>query len=358
MIHDFPFFRDRRKAGGLLAFLVCGAKLLAGEPLWAYGVTTAVKPGERAPHWPTPAVAIVTGYTPEQLAAVCTIPGASTTYTLAQIRNGNEVVDWFPAEHPPLSALQRHGPASLGKDAYGCAFCHGPLGHGKPENANVADLSAGYVIRQLLDMRQGLRVSADPRKANTPLMVALAQAMSEAEIAEAARYIAALPRVRWVRVVETPFVPTTEPEAGMFVVTSEGLTEPIGRRIIEVAESRARTRLRDPHSGFVAYVPPGSLGAGKALVTTGARAGADPVKALVTVGCASCHGPNLEGVGDVPGIAGRSPDYLARQLYDFQQGTRRGAQSATMQLVCAKLADDDFIAIAAYVASLEPLARK
>ena len=358
MIPDFRFLRDRRSAIGVVAFLISGVNLAGGEPLWAYGVTTAAKPGEKAPHWPTPAVAIVTGYTPSQLAAVCTIPGASATYTFAQIRDGHEVVDWFPAEHPPLSSLQRHGPASLGKDGYGCAFCHGPLGHGKPENANVAGLSAGYVIRQLLDMRQGLRASADPRKANTPLMVALAQAMSEAEIAEAANYIAALPRIRWERVVETPLVPTTEPEAGMFVVTSEAFTEPIGRRIIEVAESRERTRLRDPHSGFVAYVPPGSLAAGKALVSTGARVGTDPVKAPVTVACASCHGPNLEGVGDVPGIAGRSPDYLARQLYDMQQGTRRGVQSAPMQVVTAKLEDEDFIGIAAYVASLEPSARR
>jgi cytochrome c553 len=29
-----------------------------------------------------------------------------------------------------------------------------------------------------------------------------------------------------------------------------------------------------------------------------------------------------------PALAGRSPSYLARQLYDFQQGARRGEMAA------------------------------
>ena len=40
-----------------------------------------------------------------------------------------------------------------------------------------------------------------------------------------------------------------------------------------------RTILQDPHSGFIAYVPPGSVRKGREIVTTGARV--VPAKALV-----------------------------------------------------------------------------
>ena len=47
--------------------------------------------------------------------------------------------------------------------------------------------------------------------------------------------------------------------------------------------------------------------------------------------CGACHGPDLKGLGAVPGIAGRSPSYIVRQLYDFKHGTRAGADSAQMK---------------------------
>ena len=53
----------------------------------------------------------------------------------------------------------------------------------------------------------------------------------------------------------------------------------------------------------------------------------------------------------MPGIAGRSPSYIVRQLYDIQQGTRKGTWSPLMKQVVDKLTQDDMIAIAAYVAS-------
>jgi cytochrome c553 len=53
-------------------------------------------------------------------------------------------------------------------------------------------------------------------------------------------------------------------------------------------------------------------------------------------------------------LAGRSPSYLARQLYDFQHFTRVGPGSQLMQPVVANLNEDDILAIVAYVASLQP----
>src|SRR5438128_12695918 len=121
--------------------------------------------------------------------------------------------------------------------------------------------------------------------------------------------------------------------------------EPIGLRVIETPEKTEDTEmLRNSHSGFIAYVPPGSIKKGEALVTNGAGK---------TTACGSCHGQNLQGLGPVPGIAGRSPSYLVRQLYDMQVGQRKGEWTELMKAVVAKLTPEDMISIATYTASRE-----
>jgi cytochrome c553 len=62
----------------------------------------------------------------------------------------------------------------------------------------------------------------------------------------------------------------------------------------------------------------------------------------------------LKGVGPIPPIAGRSPTYIVRQLYEFQHSGRTESASALMKQTVEKLSQDDMIALAAYVGSLEP----
>jgi cytochrome c553 len=85
-------------------------------------------------------------------------------------------------------------------------------------------------------------------------------------------------------------------------------------------------------------VPPGTLSRGKALAA----------KAQ----CATCHGANLEGIGPVPALAGRSPSYTMRQLFDFKVGTRRGPWGELMRPVVANLSVQDLMALSAYAASI------
>jgi cytochrome c553 len=73
-----------------------------------------------------------------------------------------------------------------------------------------------------------------------------------------------------------------------------------------------------------------------------------------TIGCAACHGEGLKGKSNFPPLAGRSPSYLARQLYDIQQYTRNGPGTQRMRPVVENLTQDDITMIAAYLASLEP----
>jgi len=53
------------------------------------------------------------------------------------------------------------------------------------------------------------------------------------------------------------------------LVHPDGGTEPLGNRIIEVPEDEEVVVYRDPMSGFVAYVPKGSIARGKDLASTG-----------------------------------------------------------------------------------------
>src|SRR6185312_5113358 len=146
-------------------------------------------------------------------------------------------------------------------------------------------------------------------------------------------------------VIETDTVPITEIARVFYVVSKNGGTEPIGQRIVEVPDDPAQFEHRDTRSQFTAYVPKGSIAKGEALAKGGAG---------VTTACITCHGPDLKGVATIPGIAGRSPSYLVRQLYDFQQHARAGSAGALMAPVVERLSHDNMISLAAYVSSLTP----
>jgi cytochrome c553 len=264
-------------------------------------------------------------------------------FTLTQIRDGFGPADWFPGDHPKMPEIVAHGRRP---DVRACALCHYPNGKGRAENAPIAGYPAAYFIQQMNDFRNGNRKSAEPRKANTNAMIAIAKAMTDEEIKATAEYFASMPWTQWIKVVETDVVPKTRIAGGLFLALDGSEKEPIDKRIIEVPESTEATETyRNPRSGFIAYAPPGSVKKGEALVTSGAG------KTLV---CGACHGADLKGLGPVPGIAGRSPSYLVRQMYDMQAGARKGVWTALMTKVVAQLSGEDMLDIAAYAASLKP----
>jgi cytochrome c553 len=303
------------------------------SPAWAYGLPPIDAP-------PPPAGARGAG--PRQPdTSLKRIPGSDKEFTLAHIRDYWDVGDWFPEDHPPMPNVVVHGRQP---HVRGCAMCHMPNGKGRPENAPVAGQPYDYIVQQLLDFKHGLRASADPRKANTQQMIEAAVDMTDDEIKEAATYFSSMKWTPWIRVVEAATVPKLRLSGNVFFAAPEGGTEPIGKRIIETPEDGERFELRDPRSGFIAYVPPGSVKKGAALVSAGGGGKTTP--------CGICHGTDLKGLGPVPGLAGRSPSYLVRQMWDIQQGSRHGTWSALMKPVLQNLTQDDMLAIAAYLASL------
>src|SRR5260370_31821682 len=106
-------------------------------------------------------------------------------------------------------------------------------------------------------------------------MSGLAKELRNEKLRMAAKSFTAIPATPWIKVVESATVPKTKAQNGMFLTLegAEADVEPIGERIIETPESTHATEfLRNPRSGFIAYVPPGSLKKGEALVMNGVTA--------------------------------------------------------------------------------------
>lgn len=269
------------------------------------------------------------------------IPGSDRSFTWTDLRNLFQVPDWHPEGHPPMPPIVEKGAKP---DTFACGFCHQPNGLGRPENSSLAGLPATYIIQQVRDFRSGARRSSEPASLPINFMTTAAKAVSEDDLRIAAEYFAALKPQRWIRVIETGTVPRTQVGGWMLIEAKDGGTEAIGNRIIEMPEDLERTEFRDPTSGFIAYVPVGSVRRGEALAS-----GTDGRTA-----CAACHGAGLKGMGPVPALAGRSPSYIVRQLYDMKHGTRNGEWAALMKPVVEPLTLEDFVALAAYTASLQP----
>ncbi|MGY8815721.1 MAG: c-type cytochrome [Gammaproteobacteria bacterium] len=306
-------------------------------PAWAYGIPDTGTPRPRAVDDGT----------------LLTLPGSSFSFTASKARGRLDSdlsvrvapADWFPEDHPTMPKIVAEGDSTRGIVA--CSLCHLPNGKGRPENAPPMGQSREYTFMTLMDMKNGLRASGDPRKGNANSMNKFAKAMTEQEIEEVAAYYASMKWTPWITVKETNQIPRMYIRSGLWLPEDGAAagTESIGMRVVETPENveHAQT-LRSPRSGFIAYVPVGSVAKGKNIVTTG-----DNGK---TTACTLCHGPDLHGVGSIPSIAARSPSYIARQLFSYQSGDRDGTMASLMKPVVAKLTNEDFVNITAYLASL------
>jgi len=309
--------------------IAAGSLLTAGlsfaedmPPYWAYGI-------------PPGPMKAVTPVAPDP--SLKHLPGNDLSFTRAQISNGFGPADWYPGDHPQMPPIVAKGKEPAVR---ACGLCHYPNGKGRAENAGVSGLPVSYFIQQMQDFKNDKRKSAETRKANTKAMAVFAKNMTDEEVKQAAEYFGAIKWTPWIKVIESKTAPKTEVENGLFLAEGDE-KEPLGNRIVEVpVNAEATAILRDPHSGFNAYVPVGSVKKGEALVKSKQ--------------CALCHGEGLKGLGPVPPLAGRSPSYLMRQMYDMQKGFRDGLWTGLMKPVVANLSEQELMEICAYVAAQAP----
>ena len=258
------------------------------------------------------------------------LPGATATFTDAQIHDLGHAVDWLPGTHAPLPAVV----AGRGGTALACGYCHLAGGGGRVENASLAGLPAEYIREQVAAFAAGTRAAAASDYVPSRYMAMVARAVAPADLAAAATYFAAIPFKSHVRVVEAATVPAVVADHFILTPAGEG-TEPIAGRIVEMPDDIEAFEKRDPRVSYTAFVPPGSLHAGAAVAAR--------------IGCVSCHGAGMKLWG-----AGRSPTYIVRQLLAFRSGARHDAEAAPMTAVAAQLSDRDIVAVAAYWGSLKP----
>jgi len=291
-----------------------------GLPSWAFNIPDKVQPPTVEPTGPVH------------------VPGSTKEYDAKSIAGNSNPPDWFPDEHGPTP---RSVKGEAGTKIAACGSCHLMSGQGHPESADIAGLPVDYIVRQMKYFKSGARKD-DAR------MGPIAKATSDEDVLQAAEYYAAIKPIPWVKVIETATPPRTyiNTAGRHHIPYPDGSTEPIGHRIIETPQDAFRMSIRDPHSGFIAYVPPGSIARGEQLVKTGS--------AGKTIQCNICHGDELKGLGDVPRIAGLQPVYIARQLITLQNGTSAGSAAALMKKVVVNLSEDDIISISAYLGSLPP----
>jgi cytochrome c553 len=309
--------------------------VLAGTLVFVLSVQAQQPPAApgREPSWAFPAI---NGAVPAEEPAPKTMSGSTKSYTPAQIDDLSNPPDWFPDEHPPAPSIVQKGHGG----ALACGACHLMSGEGHPESAGLTGFTAEYLVRQMADFKSGARKDA-------ARMNAIAKDLSDDEVRQASDWFAKLKPAAWTKVTEAAMVPKTFVGQGRMRFVQPGAEmEPIGNRIVTIPQDQTKARLRDPHSGFIAYVPVGSLAKGKALVETGGSG--------KTIACSICHGDGLKGLGNVPRLAGLHPIYIARQLYLFKDATRNGGDAQLMKKPVAQLTDADILTISAYLGSLAP----
>jgi cytochrome c553 len=302
-------------------------------------------PGFSPPAWayPTSSPPYAPVRPPYDTVKRITLPGSSQSFTMAQLKNSYSVPDWFPDSHPPMPDPVAHG---VPRKVAACGYCHLADGQGRSENGALAGLTADYIIEQVHDFRSRKRKEAIPRWGFQTTMENIADSVSDHDLEIAAKYFASIrPRPR-VKVLERTEIQRSYQANGLSALHPDGGLEPLGNRIVEITEDIERHDLRDPRTGFIAYVPVGSIERGRKIAHA---TGKDAARACVT-----CHGDNLLGKGPAPLIAGRSPAYILRQLMAFKTHSRDAPSSGPMQTVTAPMTLDDMIAVSAYVGSRLP----
>ncbi|MEA1988970.1 MAG: c-type cytochrome [Pseudomonadota bacterium] len=170
-----------------------------------------------------------------------------------------------------------------------CNACHGEKGESPSRNyASLNGQTAEYTTKMMLDYRDGRRWE-NYKQAN--IMVKLAQAMDDQEIADVAAFYASNPSTVWD-------------------IETQPVTEKIDRLVRKGDVSR------------------------------------------MIVPCASCHGAHGEGKDITPAIAGQVPEYFVRTMKAYQTKHRKNDVAEGMAQFTHDLTSDEIQALADYYATL------
>jgi cytochrome c553 len=193
------------------------------------------------------------------------------------------------SQFAPAQATDQ-APDTVAARTLACAPCHGARGEGTKDVyfPRLAGKPAGYLFNQLEAFKDGRR--------HYPPMNYLLEFLPDPYLKEMAQHFAAQ---------RSPNEPPPIPEVSQDVLRH-----------------------------------------GQELATNGASKRQVPA-------CVSCHGKQFSGMEPgIPGLLGLRAAYISAQLGAFRYGTRTALTPDCMQIVAARLTEDDVKAVAAYLASL------
>lgn len=118
------------------------------------------------------------------------------------------------------------------------------------------------------------------------------------------------------------------------------------------AASLSRQNVRALAAYFSSLHPQSADDGEKALVASGRTIYQLGLPDSNIVACVACHGPNAEGIGEIPRLGGLSYSYLKRRLEQWRQGYH-GAVSLPMPDIASRLSPDQMAAVASYLSFLK-----
>jgi cytochrome c553 len=166
----------------VVAAVVFAATTVAGQKVNPKANVKAV--GFPPPYWAYPANAPDYQAPPDD-GVPRTVPNSNVKLTLTTIREVTTPPDWHPEDHPAMPPVVGNAPKS---QVWACGYCHLPVGWGKPENANVANLPEAYFMQQVADYKSGKRRSSIPDIVPHSGMLEAVTNTSDAEIHKAWEY--------------------------------------------------------------------------------------------------------------------------------------------------------------------------
>jgi hypothetical protein len=161
---------------GVLAAAVLQA--VAEFPSWAYGVTAPPAAGGRRPalqlqHRPRAVRAPVAVQLPQPTRHCIACRARRKQFTRAQISNQYGPADWYPGDHPQMPEIVAKGKAGAERRRLQ------PVPHAERQGTSGERARCGfpveYFVKTMMDFKNDLRKSSDPRKANTNRMIAFAK---------------------------------------------------------------------------------------------------------------------------------------------------------------------------------------
>jgi cytochrome c553 len=99
---------------------------------------------------------------------------------------------------------------------------------------------------------------------------------------------------------------------------------------------------------FAALAPKAANDGNQGIAARGRTIYLEGIPEANVVSCYACHGPNAEGVRDIPRLGGLAYFYLKGRLEQWGEGYHSGKESP-MPLVASKLGPDEIEALASYL---------